>query len=232
MPTNQFQTFGLGAGANVLTPSQWAARTAKSTGFVNGTADPQEINTALRQTAAMSTMLAQFTADESGANVFDNGDLVTLQANFKNAVKASAVQAVTIPTFSTARTGSAGVGPVLTLNNGSINLATDTTILSVSITGAKWIDAYASALFYNVTGTPCGAVIYFNLVNYAGSPTYGQGQTVITTSAATAIPVPIRTVWADLNPATTYTLQLKGLRTVSGVSLTADYPALVANFGG
>lgn len=87
--TNDFQSFGIGAGSNVVTPATWATTTARFTGFQSGVASSALVNTALRQTSSVTTMIAQFIADTLAQSVADNGNLATLEAQFIAAIQLS-----------------------------------------------------------------------------------------------------------------------------------------------
>ncbi|AHG21262.1 hypothetical protein Z042_17875 [Chania multitudinisentens RB-25] len=84
MAKNDFLPFGIGAGANVLTPADWSALPARSKGFASGAAKSKELNTAWRQSSVISSVVAQFIADSSGKDVLDNGDTTALLATLKN----------------------------------------------------------------------------------------------------------------------------------------------------
>lgn len=87
MATNDFLPFGTGAGANVLPQTDWAALADRSNGFQSGKAKSLHVNKAIRQANAIASMIGQFTADYGG-NALDNGDIPTLEANFKAALAA------------------------------------------------------------------------------------------------------------------------------------------------
>ncbi|MHA7845405.1 tail fiber protein [Serratia sp. D1N4] len=84
MAKNEFLPFGIGAGANVLTPADWSALPARSKGFASGAAKSKELNTVWRQSSVISNVVAQFIADSSSKDVLDNGDTATLLAALKN----------------------------------------------------------------------------------------------------------------------------------------------------
>lgn len=86
MAINQILPFGSGAGANVMTPADYTALTARTTGFQSGVAKSKEVNTPLRQSAFVAAMIGQFIADKSGQDVLDDGDLTALQAKFLSAL--------------------------------------------------------------------------------------------------------------------------------------------------
>jgi len=87
MSTNDFLPFGIGAGANVLSQSDYAALVARLSGFQSGVANSAQVNKAIRQAAFVAAMIGQFTADYGG-DALDNGDLPTFEENFKNALAA------------------------------------------------------------------------------------------------------------------------------------------------
>ncbi|OMQ22259.1 tail fiber protein [Serratia oryzae] len=84
MAKNEFLPFGIGAGANVLTPADWSALPARGKGFASGAAKSKELNTVWRQSSVISSVVAQCIADSSGKDVLDNGDTSTLLAALKN----------------------------------------------------------------------------------------------------------------------------------------------------
>ena len=88
MPTNQLLPFGTGGGANVLSYANYLALAARLSGFTAGVADPQQLNSVWRQGAFGAAMLGQFTADNSGLDVLDDGNVASFEANFKSALLA------------------------------------------------------------------------------------------------------------------------------------------------
>jgi hypothetical protein len=89
MAVNNFKPFGIGASANVTTQAAYEALAALSTGFQAGTASSAQVNKALRQGSVMASVLAQFIANSSGADVLDNGDMATPLANLLLGLKAN-----------------------------------------------------------------------------------------------------------------------------------------------
>lgn len=86
--TNAYSPFGTGSGSNVLSAAAWAALPARLTGFQSGIAPSAQFNTALRQSSVVSTMIAQFCADQGPNNINDDGNVATLEANFEAALTA------------------------------------------------------------------------------------------------------------------------------------------------
>lgn len=84
--SNDFLAFAIAAGANVRTPSGWAGDATLAQGIQAGVLPSISLNTALRQGTSVAAMLAQFTADYGPGNVQDNGNIPTLEAQFKAAL--------------------------------------------------------------------------------------------------------------------------------------------------
>ncbi|WP_293770754.1 hypothetical protein [uncultured Pantoea sp.] len=88
MATNNFKPFGIGAGANVTSQSDYEALAALLTGFQSGKASSAQINKALRQSTVMASILAQFISDSAGVDVLDNGNTAQILANLKSGIAA------------------------------------------------------------------------------------------------------------------------------------------------
>lgn len=88
MATNNFRAFGIGAGANVTSQSDYEALAALLTGFQSGKASSAQINKALRQSTTMANVLAQFISDSASVDVLDNGTPAAILANLKSAMTA------------------------------------------------------------------------------------------------------------------------------------------------
>lgn len=88
MATSEFKPFGLGSGSYVMTPAAWNALPVRASGFPPGILPKENINTALRQSSSIATMISNFMAALQPGNVLDDGNLVTLQAQFVAALQA------------------------------------------------------------------------------------------------------------------------------------------------
>ncbi|HHF7999859.1 hypothetical protein ABK699_19730 [Escherichia coli] len=75
MATNEFKPFSTAGGANIISQADYEALAALSTGFSSGVAKAKEVNKVLRQASFIAAALAQYTANKSGLDVLDNGDL-------------------------------------------------------------------------------------------------------------------------------------------------------------
>ncbi|MFY2599304.1 hypothetical protein ACOTHJ_33070 [Achromobacter xylosoxidans] len=93
MATNEILPFST-SDSNVLTQAEYAADAQRISGNVPGVARSKLVNKAARQAAFVSSMIGQFTADNSGQDVLDNGSLPTLQDNFEAAIGIAALQTV------------------------------------------------------------------------------------------------------------------------------------------
>ena len=94
MATNEFLPFGIAGNANVMAQATYQALAARSSGFQSGVAQSDQVNKVLRQAAFMASMIAQFSGDQTGTNVMDNGDLAGTEAIFLAAVRAVALGVV------------------------------------------------------------------------------------------------------------------------------------------
>ena len=75
MATNDFKPFATAANANVTAQADWEALPALLSGFTAGKASSAQVNKALRQASFIAAALAQYTANKSGQDVLDDGDL-------------------------------------------------------------------------------------------------------------------------------------------------------------
>ncbi|MCT8348857.1 phage tail protein, partial [Photorhabdus temperata] len=87
MAKNEFLTFGMAEGANVLSNDEYAALAARVNGFSAGVAKSRELNKAWRQSSIITHILADFIAKESGNDVLDNGNIDALKSNLALAIK-------------------------------------------------------------------------------------------------------------------------------------------------
>lgn len=75
MATNNFKPFATAANANVTAQADWEALPALLSGFMAGKASSAQVNKAIRQVSFIAAALAQYTANKSGLDVLDDGDL-------------------------------------------------------------------------------------------------------------------------------------------------------------
>jgi hypothetical protein len=75
MAINNFKPFATAANANVMSQADWEGLPALLSGFTSGKAASAEVNKAIRQASFIAAALAQYTANKSGLDVLDNGDL-------------------------------------------------------------------------------------------------------------------------------------------------------------
>jgi hypothetical protein len=85
--TNDFLTFGTGAGANVLSQAAYAALAARLSGYESGLAQSVQMNKTWRQSSIIASMIAQFISDVLTVNVTDDGTIPTIESNFELAIK-------------------------------------------------------------------------------------------------------------------------------------------------
>jgi hypothetical protein len=100
---NQFLPFATGTGANVLAPAVYAALPVISTGFVDGIAVTEQLNTVWRQSSFIAAAVAQIVAN-GGLDALDNGDVNGFTVNFLTALASQLPLAAGVTSFNT-RTG-------------------------------------------------------------------------------------------------------------------------------
>jgi hypothetical protein len=94
MATNDFMPFAADPAANVMLQTDYIAGgfTPRILGFQTGTAISNQLNKVWRQSSLIAAMVSQFTVDETGADMLDDGSTAgqaTLLTNFKNAIHAA-----------------------------------------------------------------------------------------------------------------------------------------------
>ncbi|MGJ3536500.1 gp53-like domain-containing protein, partial [Citrobacter portucalensis] len=75
MAINNFKPFATAANANVMSQADWEALPALLSGFMAGKAASAQVNKAIRQASFIAAALAQYTANKSGLDILDDGDL-------------------------------------------------------------------------------------------------------------------------------------------------------------
>lgn len=75
MATNNFKPFATAANANVTAQADWESLPALLSGFTAGKASSAQVNKAIRQASFIAAALAQYTANKSGLDVLDDGNL-------------------------------------------------------------------------------------------------------------------------------------------------------------
>lgn len=101
MATNEFQPFGLAPGPGyIMSPATWASNLKRQSGYGPGLLLKEELNTAIRQASSIAYAISRFIADNQSNPVNDDGDMATLELQFKTAVSNSLVtQALAVPGF-------------------------------------------------------------------------------------------------------------------------------------
>ncbi|HID8819558.1 TPA: gp53-like domain-containing protein [Enterobacter roggenkampii] len=85
MAKNDFKPFATAANANVMSQADWEALPALLSGFISGPAKSAQVNKAIRQAAFIAAALAQYTANKSGQDVLDDGDVAGFIAKMSTA---------------------------------------------------------------------------------------------------------------------------------------------------
>lgn len=85
---NEFRTFAMGGSADVHDAAAWNALGARTNGFVTGTADSTDCNTAWRQGTTMAAVLGQIIAD-TGADALHTDTVAQLVTKLIAALEAT-----------------------------------------------------------------------------------------------------------------------------------------------
>ena len=86
MAINEFKPFAATADANVQEQADYEQSEVVKAGFRNGLARSAEVNKAIRQASSIASAVAEFTAEKSGRDMLDDGDIVSIKANFEAAL--------------------------------------------------------------------------------------------------------------------------------------------------
>lgn len=193
MATNNFKAFGIGAGANVTSQSDYEALAALLTGFQSGKASSAQINKALRQSTTIAAVIGQFMADTTGSDVLDNGAQASLVAQFKAALStATAGRLINVQTFTSSGTytptpGTKSVVVEVQGGGGGSGGVPATGANSVSASGAGGAGAYAKA--YIASGFS-GVSVTVGSGGAAGASGGGDGGTGGTSSFGSLVVCP------------------------------------------
>lgn len=91
-PQNDFKPFATGDGANVIGQSEYEQSGFLREGFKKGMARSSEINKAIRQGTSIAAAVAKFTAEKTGEDILDNGDIDTLSQHIETAISSVSSQ--------------------------------------------------------------------------------------------------------------------------------------------
>lgn len=88
MAINEFKPFAATAEANVQEQADYEQSEVIRAGFRMGLARSAEVNKAIRQASSIAAAVAEFTAEKSGKDMLDNGDIGLIRENFETALSA------------------------------------------------------------------------------------------------------------------------------------------------
>ena len=87
MTQNQFKPFAISQHAVVQSQEDYEKSAALKDGFKTGLARSSEVNKAIRQATSVAAVVAGFTAEKSGEDMLDNGDIDTMKQHFETAIR-------------------------------------------------------------------------------------------------------------------------------------------------
>lgn len=132
--SNQFLPFATAAGANALTPTNYASLTSLiANGFLSGRAPSVQFNTVLRQSSFVASAIAQAMADQLGIAINDDGIIANFEGQFLNLFQAAPFRVASAGGTADAITASFNP-PITTLTDG--------------------MTIYVRAAYANATGAP------------------------------------------------------------------------------
>lgn len=232
--SNDYLPFATGGGANVLDQADYSALTARSAGFVAGTALSVQLNKVWRQGSMVAAMIGQFTADYGPGNVVDDGNIANYEAQFVAAlgsfipqdallhygVAGGTANALTVTVTPTITAYTAGLCLLVKASNNNTGAATINAqslgvvnITRTNLTALQAFDIETGAvliLIYDGTEFQLAGSFFFNEAVHYGVDTSGVANTV--TVANSAFNPPVSSMVAGT------TLQIKIANTNTGAT--------------
>jgi len=143
MATNDFQAFGIGAGANVMSQADYLALAARLSGFSSGTANSAQLNKVWRQSSVMANVLAQYISDTTRQDVLDNGSPAAILANLKSALAAG----------SPAAGASSNASMYVAAASATATFTADEVVVKTALGGSAWlIPSFSRSINLGTTG--------------------------------------------------------------------------------
>lgn len=147
MAVNDFLPFcQTSTGTNLLTEAEYAASTDRTSGNKPGVASSKLNNKALRQSAALTSVLAQLVSDKTGTDVLDDGNPTKLLAQLNAAI----IPLPPIPSRILSGTGTWNKSYVFFIATGSATVGATYTNNGITFTVAATV---SSALQVRMTGS-------------------------------------------------------------------------------
>lgn len=171
--TNDFLVFATGGGANVESQADYAADAIRGTGNVSGIASSAFNNKAIRQANFVTSQVAQFLANVTGANILDN----TIEAQLLSQMFSAWGRKAPVVTVHSSSTGTHNISYKFQIAVGSATVGATYTNNSITYTVSATI-ASGLELIATGSGTP--------LVSGTLTKTGGTGDSTITFYAVRA----------------------------------------------
>ena len=191
---NELKPFATGVGANVLTPSEWAADVSRNVGFIAGPALSEQANTAWRQTAFCAAMIGQFTVNGAGLDVLDDGDVDEFERRFREAIRrtGNAIDGPLRPYFISVTSASVSAPPlnpeagaVYLIPNGASGIWSGLQDFVVQWTGKNWV--YVSYPYASLLGVADSGDMLIRTETGAWRSWYATLQEALTGTSKTTI---------------------------------------------
>lgn len=136
MATNDFLPFASAVGANAATQADYAANSGYAGGFKAGVAQSKFVNKALRQSAAVSSMIGQLIADKANVNAVDDGNIANLAVGFLAMLSSPGVFTTPLQSDVSTRAATTALFAATKATNGSQNLPGGLIVQWGIVTGA------------------------------------------------------------------------------------------------
>lgn len=203
MPTNNFLNFcGTDTGTNLLTQSDYNLSADRTSGNKPGVASAKLVNKALRQSAFITSQIAQYMANKTGSDVLDDDNAANLIATMNYALTMYTVAAKTsaygVTVLDQLLTGDATGGtfaftlPTAVGIKGKFfvfkKIDASANVVTISTTSAQTIDGVTSRALSSRYGTLIVISDGANWIIIAYSGATGTANQVLTSNGTTNVP--------------------------------------------
>lgn len=159
MATNDFLTFAIGGGANVVSQATYSGLGIISTGYTSGTALSNQLNKTWRQSATWANVLGGL-LNQYGHDALDNGVPATLLADLIASIRQAAGNGSVVVAFSSSPVFDCSKGTKFEITlTGNVTAPTVTNVLpGMSVTFTIKQDATGGRTWANPSGWPIDSI--------------------------------------------------------------------------